>query len=65
MRRHRETSAAMEQDRADGLARRISAITEDPHHPSQGSLPLYQDAYRDASSNAAALARQPRRRPRD
>ncbi|MEU6536387.1 hypothetical protein [Streptomyces sp. NPDC047000] len=55
-----EAFAADEQNRADGLAHRIGEITTTPGHPSTGSLPFYQDAYRDASTNAAAHTAQPR-----
>lgn len=53
-----EAFAAEEQFRADGLAQRIERITT-PGHPSQESLPHYQAAYLQASSNAAANTAQP------
>ena len=56
-----EAFAADEQNRADGLADRINEISSTPGHPSTGSLPLYQEAYRDASTNAAGNTAQPRR----
>jgi len=56
-----EAFASEEQHRADGLAARIGEITSTPGHPSAGSLPFYQDAYRDASGNAAANTSQPQR----
>jgi hypothetical protein len=55
-----EAFAAEEQHRADGLAGRIVEISASPGHPSAGSLPLYQAAYRDASQNAAGHTAQPR-----
>jgi hypothetical protein len=54
-----EALAQAEQTRADGLARRIGQITSTPGHPSAGSLPHYQAAYKDASGNAAAHTAQP------
>lgn len=54
-----EAFAADEQHRADGLARRVEQIASTPGHPSSGSLPHYQDAYRQAS--AAAHTAQPGR----
>ncbi|MFD5319336.1 hypothetical protein [Streptomyces sp. NPDC127098] len=54
-----EAFAAEEQNRADGLARRIDTITSTPGHPSTGSLPHYQAAYQNASGNAAAHTVQP------
>ncbi|WP_049574978.1 hypothetical protein [Streptomyces sp. SBT349] len=54
-----EAFAAEEQNRADGLAKRIGEITSTPQHPSTGSLPHYQAAYQNASGNAAANTRQP------
>lgn len=56
-----EAFAAAEQTRADGLADRIDQITATPGHPSSGSLPHYQAAYQNASSNAAAHTAQPER----
>lgn len=53
--------AADEQQRADGLADRIKQIKSNPDNPSNNSLHHYQDAYRDASQNAAAHAEQPKR----
>jgi hypothetical protein len=55
-----ETFAQVEQTRADGLARRISEISSSVGHPSASSLPFYQAAYQDASTNAAAHTEQPR-----
>lgn len=56
-----EALAAEEQNRADGLARRIGQITATPGHPSAGSLPHYQAAYQNASGNAAQHTAQPKR----
>ncbi|MQY15003.1 hypothetical protein SRB5_51800 [Streptomyces sp. RB5] len=56
-----EAFAAEEQHRAGGLASRIVAISSDPGHPSQGSLPYYREAYQDASQNAATHTSQPGR----
>jgi hypothetical protein len=55
-----EAFAAEEQYRADGLAVRLAEISASPSHPSRGSLPLYQAAYRDASQDAAGHTAQPR-----
>ncbi|MBV9026366.1 MAG: hypothetical protein JO362_21820, partial [Streptomycetaceae bacterium] len=49
-----EAFAAEEQNRGEGLARRIERIASDPKNPSRGSLPLYRMADRDALGNAAA-----------
>ncbi|MCH6162028.1 hypothetical protein [Streptomyces marispadix] len=54
-----EAFAAEEQHRADGLARRAGEIASTPNHPSTGSLPHYQEAYRQASATAAAHTAQP------
>lgn len=54
--------AADEQQRADGLAQRIQHIQSDPTNPSNGSVPHYQDAYRQASETAAAHTEQPERK---
>ncbi|WP_329018801.1 hypothetical protein [Streptomyces sp. NBC_00690] len=54
-----EAFAADEQHRADGLAHRIGEITSTRDHPSADSLTFYKDAYRDASTNAAAHTAQP------
>lgn len=54
-----EAFAAEEQERADGLARRIEEITEHPGCASHSSLPHYQAAYRQASANAAEHTEQP------
>jgi hypothetical protein len=54
-----EEFAGTEQLRADGLAKRIETISSDPNNPSQGSLPFYQEAYRQASGNAASHTAQP------
>ncbi|MGW0930312.1 hypothetical protein [Streptomyces sp. NPDC002644] len=55
-----EAFAAEEQHRADGLAVRIVEFSASAGHPSRGSLPYYQTAYRDASQNAAGHTAQPR-----
>lgn len=54
--------AADEQQRAEGLASRIEQIKSNPTNPSNNALRHYQDAYRDASQNAAEHAEQPKRR---
>lgn len=54
--------AADEQQRADGLAKRIQKIKSNPDNPSNSVLHHYQDAYRDASGNAAAHTEQPKRK---
>jgi hypothetical protein len=54
-----EALAAEEQHRADGLAQRAQQIAATPGHPSTGSLPHYQEAYRQASEAAAAHTAQP------
>lgn len=54
-----EAFAVEEQNRADGLARRCDVIVSTPGHPSRGSLPHYQAAYRNAAGNAAAHTAQP------
>lgn len=54
-----EALAAAEQHRADGLAVRCSEIASSPGHPSAGSLPHYQEAYRSASETAAGHTGQP------
>ncbi|MGW6460524.1 hypothetical protein ACWF94_32135 [Streptomyces sp. NPDC055078] len=51
--------AAQEQNRADALAKRCGEITSTPGHPSLGSLPHYQAAYRNASGTAAGHTAQP------
>lgn len=53
--------AAEEQNRADGLAKRIQKIKSNPANPSNNALHHYQDAYRDASQNAAEHSEQPKR----
>lgn len=59
-----EALAAVEQNRADGLARRIGQIASTPGHPSARSLPHYQAAYQNAAGNAAAHTAQPAKTPR-
>lgn len=51
--------AHMEQVRADGLAAQIQHIQAHPNSPLNAVIGHYQDAYRDASTNAAAHAEQP------
>lgn len=58
-----EAFADSEENRADGLAWRIDQITSDPHNPSNASVPFYQQAYQQASGNAAANTAQPPDRP--
>ena len=43
--------AKAEETRATGLAGRIEEISADPAHPSRGSLPLYEDALKNALGN--------------
>lgn len=54
-----EALAAEEQNRGEGLARRIARISSDPTNPSQASLPHYQAAAQNAFHNAAAHTAQP------
>lgn len=54
-----EALAAEEQHRADGIGRRLGEISSNPGHPSRGSLPHYQHAYREASAAAARHTAQP------
>lgn len=54
--------AADEQQRADGLAKRIQQIKSNPDNPSNNVIHHYQDAYRDASHNAATHTEQPKRK---
>ncbi|ONK09465.1 hypothetical protein [Streptomyces sp. MP131-18] len=54
-----EHLAQTEQERADNLADYIDQIQSRPDHPSAGSLPHYQAAYRNASSLAAQNTAQP------
>lgn len=48
-----EAFTSDEQQRADGLGARCVEIASTPGHPSRGSLPHYQVAYRAASRTAA------------
>jgi hypothetical protein len=56
-----EAFAAEEQHRADGLAQKIGEISSRPGSPLANCLPLYQMAYQDASTNAAAHTAQPKK----
>ncbi|WP_438479218.1 hypothetical protein [Streptomyces asiaticus] len=51
--------AAEEQARGEGLTARIVQISSDPSNPSNGSLPLYQQAARAAFETAAEYGEQP------
>lgn len=51
--------AAVEQARGEGLVARIVAISSDPSNPSNGSLPLYQEAAQRAFETAAECGEQP------
>lgn len=54
---------AEEQQRGDNLTARIAEIKAEPANPSNGSLPLYRAAARNAYSNAARHTEQPKGRP--